>query len=101
MTQQRNLIVTLSSLWLVLSVLGYGLRLTAKSQIDLWKLGRVENDDISITLETTTYALTVTKPVMLESAPMQITQKADQVKAPFFGVAELPHHPLYKNVTAT
>ena len=83
MTQQRNLIVTLSSLWLVLSVLAYGLRLTAKSQIDLWKLGRVENDDISVTLETTTYALTVTKPVMLESAPMQITEKADQVKAPF------------------
>ena len=90
MTQQRNLIVTLSSLWLVLSVLGYGLRLTAMSQIDLWKLGRVENDDISITLETTTYALTVTKPVMLESAPMQITEKADQVKAPFLVSQNFP-----------
>ena len=49
----------------------------------MWKQGRVENDDISVTLETTTYALTVTKPIMLELAPMQITQKADQVKAPF------------------
>ena len=43
---------------------------------------------------------TVTKPVMLELAPMQMRQTADQVKADF-SVVEIPHNPLYETVTGT
>jgi len=41
---QRVLTIAISSLWLVLSVIDYGLRLTTMSQIDLPKLDRAEKN---------------------------------------------------------
>ena len=77
----------------MLSVLDYGLRLTTMSQIDLPKMDRVENDEPLVILGTSRDTLIVTKPVMLELAPMQIRQTADQVKADL-SVVEIPHNPL-------
>ncbi len=76
------------------------LGLTRLSQIDLPKLDRVENDEPLVILGTSRDTLIVTKPVMLELAPMQIRQTADQVKA-HFSVVEIPHNPLYETVTGT
>ena len=55
-------------------------------------LDRVENDELLVILGTTRDTLIVTKPVMLELAPMQMRQTADQVKADF-SVVEIPHNP--------
>ena len=57
---QRVLTIAISSLWLVLSVLDYGLRLTTVSQIDLPKLDRAEKNEVLVTVGTTTDTLIVT-----------------------------------------
>ena len=48
------LTTAISSLWLVLSVLDYGLRPTIMSQIDLPKLDRAEKNEVLVTVGTTT-----------------------------------------------
>ncbi len=57
---QRLLTIAISSLWLVLSVLDYGLRLTTMSQIDLPKLDRAEKNEVLVTVGATTDTLIVT-----------------------------------------
>ncbi len=57
---QRVLTIAISSLWLVLSVLDYGLRLTTMSQIDLPKLDRAEKNEVLVTVGATTDTLIVT-----------------------------------------
>ena len=57
---QRLLTIAISSLWLVLSVLDYGLRLTTMSQIDLPKLDRAEKNEVLVTVGSTTDTLIVT-----------------------------------------
>ena len=57
---QRVLTIAISSLWLVLSVLDYGLRLTTMSQIDLLKLDRAEKNEVLVTVGATTDTLIVT-----------------------------------------
>ena len=57
---QRVLTSAISSLWLVLSVLDYGLRLTTMSQIDLPKLDRAEKNEVLVTVGATTDTLIVT-----------------------------------------
>ena len=57
---QRVLTIAISSLWLVLSVLDYGLRLTTMSQIDLPKLDRAEKNQVLVTVGATTDTLIVT-----------------------------------------
>ena len=57
---QRVLTIAISSLWLVLSVLDYGLRLTTTSQIDLPKLDRAEKNEVLVTVGATTDTLIVT-----------------------------------------
>ena len=57
---QRLLTIPISSLWLVLSVLDYGLRLTTMSQIDLLKLDRAEKNEVLVTVGATTDTLIVT-----------------------------------------
>ena len=47
---QRVLDIVISFLWFVLSVLDYGLGLTTMSQIDLWKLDIVQNDEALVIL---------------------------------------------------
>ncbi len=54
---QRVLTIAISSLWLVLSVLDYGLRLTTMSQIDLPKLDRAEKNEVLVTVGATTDTL--------------------------------------------
>ncbi len=56
---QRLLTIAISSLWLVLSVLDYGLRLTTMSQIDLPKLDRAEKNEVLVTVGATTDTLIV------------------------------------------
>ena len=57
---QRVLTIAISSLWLVLRVLDYGLRLTTMSQIDLPKLDRAEKNEVLVTVGATTDTLIVT-----------------------------------------
>ena len=57
---QRLLTIAISSLWLVLSVHDYGLRLTTMSQIDLPKLDRAEKNVVLVTVGATTDTLIVT-----------------------------------------
>ena len=57
---QRVLTIAISSLWLVLRVLDYGLRLTTMSQIDLPKLDRAEKNVVLVTVGATTDTLIVT-----------------------------------------
>ena len=57
---QRVLTIAISSLWLVLRVLEYGLRLTTMSQIDLPKLDRAEKNEVLVSVGATTDTLIVT-----------------------------------------
>ena len=57
---QRVLTSAISSLWLVLSVLDYGLRLTTMSLIDLPELDRAEKNEVLVTVGATTDTLIVT-----------------------------------------
>ena len=57
---QKVLTIAISSFWLVLSVLDYGLRLTTMSQIDLLKLDRAEKNEVLVTVGATTDTLIVT-----------------------------------------
>ena len=57
---QRVLTIAISSFWLVLSVLDYGLRLTTMSQIDLLKLDRAEKNEVLVTVGATTDTRIVT-----------------------------------------
>ena len=57
---QKVLTIAISSLWLVLSVLDYGLRLTTMSQIDLPKQDRAEKNEVLVTVGATTDTLIVT-----------------------------------------
>ena len=68
------------------------------SQIDLPKLDRAGKNDVLVIVETTTDTHMVTM-----SRHARVNPVANQTECgwDFFGVVEVPHHPLCQTVTAT
>ena len=79
----------------MLSVIDYGLGLTTMSQANLLKLDRVQIEAMRVILGTTKDTPTETMRFKLDLPPMQIRDKAEQVKA-YFSAVENPYNPLHE-----